>query len=248
MKKDDYLFNKDDLEEIFGEKIILNEKEIEKKAMDEIKEISKSIVINKSKYVELENYHGSDKITNKDNKKVTENSVLKEKESFPENSIKEREEILTFPDFLDESIIKNIFEFNEELRKIIEKELIEILPERTVFNMLLRTLEKTAVNYLILRNTNFSKSGEIRKNGSIDTERLAENIEKYKTQIMELDKEIEGALKTLFNMRMGAIKSGLGQKYYESIKANILKKINMIKAGYKQAIFNFFKNNILTGI
>lgn len=237
MKKDDYLFSKEDLEEIFGEKIQISEKELEKAAQDEIKEISKSIVINKSKFAELENYSEQNKIEKNDDMK----STLK-------NRTEETKEYLTFPDFLDESIIINIFELNEEIRRIIEKELIEIIPRRTVLNMLLRTLEKTAINHLILRNTNFSMDGKIRENGSIDTERLLQNIEKYKTQIMEIDKEIENALRALFNMRMNAIKAGLGQKAFENLKGSILQKLNVIKAGYKKAVFNFFMEKIFKDI
>ncbi len=237
MKKDEWTFSKEDLEEIFGEKILSDEKKLEKEAQQEIKEISKSIVANKSKIDELESYSEQ----NKSEIKKSENMKTL---NFNDDKTKEKE-TLSFPDFLQEKILLNIFEFNEEIRSIIEKELSEILPKKTVFNMLLRTLEKTAVNHLILRNTNFSMDGKIRENGSVDIERLLQNIEKYKTQIMEIDKEIENALKTLFYMRMNVIKAGLGQKYYEVMKGNILKKLNIVRAGYSNAIFNFFENNIL---
>jgi len=228
MKKDDSGFSKDDLIEIFGEEIKIEEKEKTKTAEEEIKEIARSIVINKSKCNELE-------ILNKQKNNITSK----------QNETAKEEKELTFPDFLDEKIILEIFNFNEEIRKIIEKELGEIMPIRNVNNMLLRTLEKTAVNFLILKNTNFGSDGNLKLNGAIDTGRLMQNMEKYKTQIMEIDKEIENALKTLFNMRMNAIKAGLGQKYFETFKTNFLKKFYIIQAGYSNAIVNFFKKNIL---
>ncbi len=237
MKKDEWTFSKEDLEEIFGEKILFDEKELEKEVEQEIKEISKSIVVNKSKFAELESYSMQNKNEIKKNENI-KSPVLSD------DKTKEKE-ILSFPDFLQEEVLINIFEFNEEIRKIIEKELTAILPAKTVFNMLLRTLEKTAVNQLILRNTNFSIDGKIRENGAIDIERLLQNIEKYKAQIMEIDKEIESALKALFNMRMNAIKAGLGQKTFDDIKTKILEKLNIIKAGYKKSIFNFFIEKII---
>lgn len=230
MKEDDINFSKDDLLEIFGEEIKIQEKEKTKTAEEEIKEIAKSIVINKPKCNELE--------------------ILDKKEnSIPVNQNETViHEELTFPDFLDEKIILEICNFNEEIRKIIEKELVEVMPLRNVNNMLLRTLEKTAVNFLILKNTNFNSDGNLKLNGAIDNERLLQNLEKYKTVIMEIDKEIENSLKSLLKMRLNAIKAGLGEKFYETFKINFMKKFNVIQAGYKKSIVNFFKNKIISEI
>jgi len=161
------------------------------------------------------------------------------KQEFLEN------ESLKFTDFLNERTLMQVLEVFDEVRKIVEAELSAFIEQKAISHMMLRTLEKTAVSFIILKNSNWNSGGKLRENGSIDIERVIKNTETYNSQIQELDKEVEEALKTIFYMRIKSVRLGLGKERYAVLKEKLMTKLNIIKAGYKKEVVNFIKGNVI---
>ena len=158
----------------------------------------------------------------------------------------EETKTLEFTDFLNERTVAEILEVFEELRTLMARELTGLIDTKAINNMLLRTLEKSALNFIILKNTNWSSAGKLRDNGAIDIERVLKNIDAYNSQIGELDKEIEDALHTILYMRVKSIKLGLGKDKYETVKDALMKKIRIMEAGYRKEVMNFVKQSVIT--
>ena len=158
-----------------------------------------------------------------------------------EPGVNETEE---FTGFLQESSIGEVLEIFDDIRAIISDFLSSKLLPKAVKSMLVRTLEKTAVNFLILRNTNWGANGQLKEEGEINADKFLQNIKQNRDQIFELEKEIGEALKTILYMRMKSIKLGTTPDVYENIKNMINKKMDVIAAGYKKDVIIFVKDKI----
>ena len=70
----------------------------------------------------------------------------------------------------------NVF---EELRKTLHAEVLAHADKKAVDNMMLRSLEKSAVCHTAIKDCSWSSAGELRTDGSVDTERFMKNISQF---------------------------------------------------------------------
>jgi len=148
---------------------------------------------------------------------------------------------------LDYNLEKNVVDIAQaydEVRKIIYAELMASCGEKACNAMLLKTLEKAAFGNFVFKNTNWDSEGNLKEDGAIDMERLVRNIRGLGPNVRLKTEMEEGLTGLLFN-RLKAIKLGLGNEKYETVKTKILKRINIIEAGYRKEIMDAIKNNII---
>ncbi|HDQ26777.1 MAG TPA: hypothetical protein ENN43_08555 [bacterium] len=134
-----------------------------------------------------------------------------------------------------------VFLLFEEIRGALQAELYAMIDIKSTDNMLLRSLEKTAVNYGFLKNANFDDEGRLRQDGSIDFKRVEKNMSAGAFS----QNEIKSGLEALFYMRIKAVKDGLGAEKYSHIKNGVMKKMGVAEGGYKAAVFSFVKDGII---
>lgn len=149
------------------------------------------------------------------------------------------------PGTMGEKVASELVNLNEELRKAIYSDLSLKLPEKSVLNMMSKTLEKAALNYLVLRNTNWDRGGNLKNDGSIDIERFLVNIAKYRDQIPEMEREVGMALSALLFMRLRSVKLGLGAQAYADMKDRIRKKLNVLGAGYGKEASKIMTDSVM---
>jgi hypothetical protein len=171
--------------------------------------------------------------------------LIRRAQEIEKNIKKDEVRELAFADFLDERTVTEIIEEFNDIKKGFAAELMAGIDKKNVDNMMLRTLEKTAAGFIILKNTNWDADGKLRADGSIDAERLIKNMSAYKDRIKEVDREIEESLKALFFMRIRAVKLGLGNGKYEAMKAGLMKRVSIAEGGYKKSIAAFMRNRII---
>ena len=136
-----------------------------------------------------------------------------------------------------------VLELFEEIRKFFAGVLEQKIDKKTLENMMLRTLEKTAACNSLLKNTNWDAEGNLRLNGAIDAARMMKNIGLCADKNAS-DQAIAAALSALLYLRLNSVKQGLGQEMYRSLREKLCEKSLAIEAGYGAATAHFFKNNI----
>jgi hypothetical protein len=171
--------------------------------------------------------------------------LIKRAQELEKEMTKSSDEPLKFADFIDEKVITGIIHAYNDLKSAFAKELAGRIDQKSIDNLLLRSLEKTAVNFMLLKNTSWDSTGELKVDGSIDTERFIKNLTLYKESIQEVDKEIEESLKALMSLRLSAVKKGLGADKYAEIKAGLLRRLAVIEGGYSKPVSGFIKKNVL---
>jgi hypothetical protein len=149
------------------------------------------------------------------------------------------------PGTIEEKTSAEIVALFEELRKTLFSELALKLPEKSVLNMMTKTLEKSALNFLVLRNTNWDRAGNLIQDGSIDMERFLINIAKYREQLPEMEREVQMALSSLLHLRLRSIKLGLGAPAYNEIKEKLSRKVHVVGAGYGKEALKVIKDGVL---
>ncbi len=169
-----------------------------------------------------------------------------EQESAPPKTTQELEQepFAAEIDYKNEKNISELAGAFDELRKIIQDELTVACGERAAKAMLLKTLEKTAFGNFVFKNTNWDSDGKLREDGMIDMERLVRNI-KMLGPTVRIKTEIEEGMTGLLFLRLKAVKIGLGKEKYEVVKGKIMKRIQIIEAGYSREIMGIIKNNII---
>lgn len=133
----------------------------------------------------------------------------------------------------------------EELRRAMQSELASLIDKKAVDNMLLRTLEKSAVAYPILKNANWDHDGNLRLDGSIDIERLIKNTETCRETIGEADRALEEALCGLVYFRLKSVKLGLGMEKYAALCGSLKAKEKVIEAGYSAGTAGIIREKVL---
>jgi hypothetical protein len=151
----------------------------------------------------------------------------------------------TYKEAVGPKHMKELLAGFDELRRVMYSELEGIIDKKAVENMLLRTLEKSATSFFILKNTNWSHDGNLRMDGSIDTERFMKNTEADAAMIGEVDRAMEEALCGLLFLRLKSIKLGLGKDKYSAICSRLVEKMEIIKAGYGAGSAGVLKNRVL---
>ncbi len=142
--------------------------------------------------------------------------------------------------------IIEVLEGFDEIRRIMSAELTAVIDKKNVENMMLRTLEKSALAYPVLKNTNWSADGNLRVNGSIDNERMAKNIEACAMAHDEAARTVEEALTGLLFLRFKSVKAGLGRDKYADLSKKLSDKMKIIEGGYGAAAVSALKNRIFT--
>jgi len=104
--------------------------------------------------------------------------------------------------------------------------------------MLEKTLEKTALNYPVLKGANWKSDGEISEDGSVTIDAVVKNAAACGGQTEE-------ALSALFYSRLKSVKLGVGKEKYEDLKSALLKKISVVQAGYPTEVALSMKNNVI---
>ncbi|MCE5299431.1 MAG: hypothetical protein LLG37_00955 [Spirochaetia bacterium] len=152
---------------------------------------------------------------------------------------------LVYDDFLNENTITAIISLNEEMRKVLAAELASRgVAQRILDNMMLKTLEKSALSSRILRNTNWDSEGNLRADGSMDVERFFKNL--TGGDIMgDMDTAIADGLSCLMLARLKAVKAGLGSDKYGSVKSALKNKFMVISAGFGSAVSSYYGEKVL---
>lgn len=238
MDRSDLAISKEDLDEIFGGSSLLSKKKNEPAAPSREKEFGEKTAVEAPADKKEEDVFDGDAEVDELIKRAGEI----EKQFSPPPAPAGR---LEFRDFFDEEILIQIIEVFEEIRKVIHADLSSRIGPRPVNNMFLRTLEKAAVKYTVLKNTNWDSGGKLREDGSINSGKFLKNVDFYSDKIKEIDREAEEALGTLLYMRLKSVKLGLGAEKYEAVKKNFLKRVRVAEAGYKSGVINFIKDKII---
>ncbi|MBN2753426.1 MAG: hypothetical protein JXR81_01030 [Candidatus Goldbacteria bacterium] len=127
------------------------------------------------------------------------------------------------------AMIKMYEEISFELRAVLMK----TISEKNVNNMMLRSLEKTALIHPVLKNTNWGGDGRLKEDGSVDFERLMKNIEQAGDNKIE---KTLSAMMELMAIRFKAVKTGMGAENFKKASELINKKLMIIEAGYPKAV------------
>lgn len=136
-----------------------------------------------------------------------------------------------------EAMIRMYEELSSELRLV----LLSLTSEKAVNNMMLRSLEKTALIHPVLKNTNWDSDGKLKENGSIDVERLMKNIKQESGGPAE---KTAAALMELIAVRLKAVKAGMGAEGLAKAAAAINKKFLIAEAGYPKTVSNLIKDKV----
>ncbi len=238
MDRSDLTISKEDLDEIFGGNSLLSKKKSEPAAPPRDKKSAEKTAVEAPPDKKEEDMFDGDAEVDELIKRAGEIEKQFSPPPAPAGG-------LEFRDFLDEEILIQIIEAFEEIRKVIYADLSPRIGTRPVNNMFLRTLEKAAVKYTVLKNTNWDSSGKLREDGSINPGKFLKNVDFYSDKIKEIDRETEEALGALLYMRVKSVKLGLGSEKYEEVKKNFLKRLRVAEAGYKSGVINFIKNKII---
>lgn len=171
--------------------------------------------------------------------------LVKRAQEIEKEMANAKETELKFADFIDEKTVSDILHAFNDLKAELSKELAGKIDKRSSDNMLMRSIEKTAANFVLLKNTTWDAEGEMQLDGSINIERFLRNIFAYRDTIKEIDKEIEESLKAVMALRLIAVKKGLGADKYAEIRDGLIRRSAVLEGGYRKAISKFMRSNIL---
>lgn len=135
------------------------------------------------------------------------------------------------------AMIKMYEEISFELRTV----LMRTISEKNVNNMMLRSLEKTALIHPVLKNTNWGSDGRLKEDGSVDFERLMKNIEQAGDNKIE---KTLSAMMELMAIRFKAVKTGMGAENFKKASELINKKLMIIEAGYPKAVASSLRSRV----
>jgi hypothetical protein len=201
------------------------------------------LILNRAEEVFMAQEMAAAQASKKDEHSVDD--LIKRAQEIEKENTKSQDAELNFADFIDEKTVTEIVHAFNDLKSAFSKELAGKIDQRTIDNMMLRSLEKTAVNFILLKNTSWDSSGELKQDGSVDADRLVKNMALYREQIQEIDKEIEESFKALMFMRFLAVKKGLGADKYSEIKNGLIRRAVVVEGGHRKAIAKFIIKNIM---
>jgi|GEM_PF-3027283 len=135
-----------------------------------------------------------------------------------------------------------LFAAYNEAARLIRQSLLSFVNEKAVNHMMLGSLEKTALNYPVLKGTNWDKNEKLHEDGSVDVETAERNALKDQASAVESSCE---ALSYLTYMRLKAVKTGAGKERYEQVKAALLKGLEAATAGFSGAAAWHVKNKVI---
>jgi len=151
-------------------------------------------------------------------------------------------------DFQNEPNITELIRLVNEVSSILKTELKNFVNEKLIDNMLLRSLEKMALQSFLFKNSNWNAEGNLRTDGTIDVERVIKNFLSYKNEPEKIEKELEDSLFVLMSFRLKAIKAVFEKDKYENFLNVFINKKNVIEHGYKKPITIFFNEKIFNKI
>lgn len=154
------------------------------------------------------------------------------------------EQLIEKPDFKKEDNISELIILVNEISGILKSELKKFVSEKLIDNMLLRSLEKMAIQSFLFKNSNWNAEGNLRTDGSIDVERVIKNYMSYKNEPEKIEEELITYLCILFSYRIKAIKAVFDKDKYDSFITGFINKKNVVEQGYKKPITNFFNDKI----
>ncbi len=135
-----------------------------------------------------------------------------------------------------------LFKAYNEIGEIIRKTLLSFVNEKAANKMMLGSLEKTALNYPVLKGTNWDRNEKLREDGSIDVDTAEKNALKDNSGTVENFCE---ALSYLTYIRLKAVKTGAGRERYEQVKNVLLVSLEASTAGYSKAVAWHIKNKVV---
>lgn len=145
--------------------------------------------------------------------------------------------------FLHEDTALQALNVFEELRKTLYAEVLAHADKKAVDNMMLRSLEKSAVCHAAIKDCSWSSAGELRTDGSVDTERFMRNISQM-TPSEQREKTAE-AFAAVTAMRFKSVKTALGPDKYDRIKNSVLNRMKIIEAGFKKGVVKFMTEEVI---
>ncbi len=165
-----------------------------------------------------------------------------------ENQIEQKSTNIEKIDFQKEQNITELIILVNEISNVLKSELKNFVNEKLIDNMLLRSLEKMALQSFLFKNSNWDAEGNLRTDGTIDVERVIKNFSGYKNELERIEKEIEDSLFMLMSFRLKAIKAVFEKDKYENFLAAFINKKDVIEHGYKKPIINFFNEKIFNKV
>jgi len=142
---------------------------------------------------------------------------------------------------LDETEKEAMIKMYEELSSELRLTIMSFTSEKAVNNMMLRSLEKTALAHPVLKNTNWDSDGKLKENGAIDVERLMKNIKQESDGGAE---KTAAALMELLAIRFKAVKAAMGAEGLAKAAAAINKKFLIAEAGYPRSVSDLIKGKV----
>lgn len=152
------------------------------------------------------------------------------------------------PDFKKEETISELILLVNEISGVLKSELKKFVNEKLIDNMLLRSLEKMALQSFLFKNSNWNAEGNLRTDGTIDVERVIKNYVNYKNEPDKIEKEMESCLYMLVSNRLKAIKAVFEKDKYENFITDFINKKNVMEQGHKKSTTDFFNERIFNKI
>jgi hypothetical protein len=238
MVKNDTFLNLEDIKEIFGSVMSVAGEEI-KKAEESVKP---RVVFSKAEETASEPARTAEPVREETKKEGFEVEELVKRAREIEQQISAEKSGPSFSGFTDESDVTAMIKLYNEISEELGKTLVAFISEKTVDNMMLRSLEKTAINHVILKNTNWDSEGKLHEKGDVDVERMSKNM---KTAGSAAEIQAAEALCSLTQMRLKAVKTGIGPDKYNTAKEAVLSKLKDIRGGFPETSFAFVKDKII---
>jgi hypothetical protein len=177
-------------------------------------------------------------------KKINAGSPIEPLPEIDVDLISQKEKSVEKPDFKNENNLAELITFANEEAGILKKELKKYISEKLIDNMLLRSLEKMALQSFLFKNSNWNAEGNLRTDGTIDVERVIKNFLNYKNEPEKIEKEIETSLFMLVSFRLKAIKAVFEKNKYDVFLTDFIKEKNVIEQGYKKSVTAFFNKKV----
>jgi hypothetical protein len=238
MTKNDTSLSLDDIKEIFGSVMSVAGEEI-KKAEEAVKPRVINIRTEDTASSAAKTAEPVQEETKKDGFEVEE---LVRRAREIEKQISSEKSGPSFSGFADESEVTAMINLYNEISGELGKTLVVFISEKMVDNMMLRSLEKTAINHVILKNTNWDSEGKLHEKGDVDVDRMSKNM-KNAGSASEI--QAAEALCSLTQMRLKAVKTGIGAEKYNTAKEAVLAKLKEIGGGFPETSFAFVKDKII---
>lgn len=145
--------------------------------------------------------------------------------------------------FAREDAVVQVLAVFEELRRTLYAEVSAHADKKAVDNMMLRSLEKNAACHPVLKDCSWSSAGDLKTDGSVDTERFMKNISAEPVSSQE--KSVSEAFSAVAAMRFKSVKNSLGPEKYSRIKNSVLNRMKIIEAGYKKGVVRFMSEEVI---